>query len=160
MGPARAVADYALDELQDESGAFRDADPEGAGLLDRPLHPLDTNASVADALVDCWLLTDEERYRTAAREALAAFAGAIDRMGVEVAHYASAVARLRDPQVVAVGAPAGSDLHRAALRLVDHESVVAPDDDRADDGTAVVFADGEETGRADSPEELESVLTG
>ncbi|WP_123535513.1 DUF255 domain-containing protein [Halosimplex salinum] len=159
-GPAEAVADYTLERLQAESGAFRDGPTEGEGLLDRPLHPLDTNVDAADALLDWWLLTDDERYREAAREALSAFAGATDRMGVEVATYASAVARLRDPQVVAVGTEAGTDLHRAALRLVDHETVVSPDDDRADDGEAVVVSDGDVTGRADSPAELEAVLTG
>jgi len=178
-GPARAVADYAVEHLrggiEDEDGAaeiddesagavaetaaFRDGPGEGPALLDRPLYPLDTNAEMADALVDCWLLTDDDRYREAAAGALAAFAGATDRMGVELASYATAVARLRDPRVVAVGAPAGSDLHRAALRLTDHETVVAPADDRAPDGEAVVLADGEREGRADSPATLEPVLT-
>jgi len=158
-GPARAVADYAVEELQGESGAFRDVAIDGPALLDRPLYPLDTNAELADALVDCWLLFDDDRYRAAAADALAAFADATDRMGVELAIYATAVARLRDPRVVAVGAPAGSDLHRAALRLADHETVVAPDDDRAPDGEAVVIADGDREGSADSPAALESLLT-
>ncbi|MFB6174294.1 MAG: DUF255 domain-containing protein [Halobacteriales archaeon] len=159
-GPARAVADYAIDHLQGEAGAFRDGPVAGAGLLDRPLYPLDTNVDMADALVDAWLLTDEERYREAARDALGAFANATDRMGVEVATYAAAVARLRDPRVVAVSEPAGSDLHRAALRLADHETVVSPADDRADDGWAVVLADGAAKGRADTPGDLETLLTG
>ena len=156
---ARDVADYAIDALQAESGAFRDGPVEGPGLLDRPLSPLDSNAEMADALLDLWALTDEERYRTAATGALSAFADATDRMGVEVAHYASAVARARDPRVVAVGAEAGSDLHRAALRLADHETSVAPDDDRAPDGEAVVLDDGDEVDRAGDPETLEGVLT-
>jgi hypothetical protein len=160
LGPARAVADYAVEELQGEAGAFRDGPGEGAGLLDRPLYPLDTNVEMADALVDAWLLTDAERYREAAREALAAFANATDRMGVEVATYAAAVARLRDPRVVAVGTSAGSDLHRAALRLADHETVVAPDEDRAGAGEAVVLADGTPEGRAESPAALEALVTG
>jgi uncharacterized protein YyaL (SSP411 family) len=159
-GPMTAVADYAIDELQGEAGAFRDGPTEGAGLLDRPLTPLDTNVDVADALVETWLLTDDDRYRAAAEGALSAFAGATDRMGVEVATYASAVARLRDPRVVAVGAGAGSDLHRAALRLADHETVVAPADDRAEADEAVVLADGDAEARAATPAELESVLTG
>ena len=142
-----------------ETAAFRDGPSEGPALLEHPLYPLDSNAEMADALVDCWLLTDDERYREAAAGALAAFAGATDRMGVELANYATAVARLRDPRVVAVGAPAGSDLHRAALRLTDHETVVAPADGRAPDGEAVVLADGDREGHADSPAALESVLT-
>ena len=198
LGPARVVADYAVDELRGgiddevatsesatdegeaaageseeaeseeaeseeaesaETAAFRDGPSEGPALLERPLYPLDSNAEMADALVDCWLLTDDERYREAAAGALAAFAGATDRMGVELANYATAVARLRDPRVVAVGAPAGSDLHRAALRLTDHETVVSPADGRAPDGEAVVLADGDREGHADSPAALESVLT-
>jgi uncharacterized protein YyaL (SSP411 family) len=159
---AREVADYAIDALQAESGAFRDGPSggDGAGLLDRPLYPLDSNAEMADALLDLWALTDEERYRTAATGALSAFADATDRMGVEVAHYASAVARAREPRVVAVGAGAGSDLHRAALRLADHETAVAPADDRAPDGEAVVLADDETVDRATDPGTLEAVLTG
>jgi len=172
LGPARAVADYAVENLRGgiddehpageepaETVAFRDGASEGPALLDRPLYPLDTNAELADALVDCWLLTDDERYREAAAGALAAFADATDRMGVELATYATAAARLRDPRVVAVGASAGSDLHRAALRLTDHETVVAPDDDRAPPDQAAVLADGEHEGRADSPAALESLLT-
>ncbi|MEF8885352.1 MAG: DUF255 domain-containing protein [Haloarculaceae archaeon] len=158
-GRAREVADYAVETLQAESGAFRDGATAGPGLLDRPLYPLDANAELADALVDLWALTDEDRYRSAAREALAAFAGATDRMGVEVAHFASAVARARDPRVVAVGAPAGSDLHRAALRLADHETAVVPGDDRAPRGEAVALDDGTESGRASDPAGLERVLT-
>ena len=156
---ARDVADYAIDALQAESGAFHDGPTEGPGLLDRPLSPLDSNAEMADALLDLWALTGEERYRTAATGALSAFADATDRMGVEVAHYASAVARARNPRVVAVGTGAGSDLHRAALRLADHETSVTPDDDRAPDGEAVVLDDGDEVGRAGDPAALEAVLT-
>jgi uncharacterized protein YyaL (SSP411 family) len=162
LGSARAVADYAIEHLGDESTAFRDgpAVADAPGLLDRPLYPLDSNVELAGALVDLWALTDDDRYRSAARAALGAFADATDRMGVEVAGYASAVTRLRDPRVVAVGTPAGSDLHRAALRLADHETTVVPDDSRAGDGEAVVLADGTETGRASDPAGLEAALTG
>jgi len=160
LGPARGVADYAIDTLGGESGAFRDGPTEGAGLLTDPLYPLDTNAEMADALLDLWGLTGEDRYREAATDALAAFADATDRMGVEVASYATAVARARDPEVLAVGTPAGSDLHRAALRLADHETVVSPADDRADDGEAALLTDGGPVGSADSPSDLEALLTG
>jgi uncharacterized protein YyaL (SSP411 family) len=159
-GPARAVADYAIETLRSEAGAFRDGPAGGAGLLDSPLYPLDRNATLAHGLLDLWALTDDDRYRRTAGEALAAFAGATDRMGVEVADYASAVARVRDPQVLSVGVPAGADLHRAALRLADHETTVVPDDDRAPEGGAVVIVDGTATARASDPTELEGVLTG
>jgi uncharacterized protein YyaL (SSP411 family) len=124
---ARAVADRTLD-LQDDTGAFRDGPAEGPGLLDRPLRPLDTNVEVADGLIDLAALTGDDHYREAAADALAAFAGAAGRMGVEVAGYATACARhVNDPLVVETP-PAGSDLHRAALRVADHEKVVVPGD--------------------------------
>ncbi|PSP28509.1 thioredoxin domain-containing protein [Halobacteriales archaeon QH_2_65_14] len=170
-GPVRAVADWTLDHLQADGGAFRDGPAEGAGLLDRPLFPLDTTVELADALLDLALLTGDDRYREAAHEAIAAFAGAAERMGVEVAHYATVAARLREPQVIEVGTPPGTDLHRSALRLADHETVVVPrlaDDGELDpnsqrdlpDGEARVVVDGRETDRADSPGSLETVLTG
>jgi uncharacterized protein YyaL (SSP411 family) len=129
----------------------------------RPPTPLRVPAQVSHLA----LLTGEERYEAAAREAIEAFAGAADRMGVEVAEFASAAARLQRPQVVEVGTEAGSDLHRAALRLADHETVVAPRTDAdvesaaaaAPDGTARLVVDGTEQGTADSPAELESLLT-
>jgi hypothetical protein len=137
---AREVADRTLATLRDaETGAFRDGPAAGAGLLDRPLYPLDGNVEVADALVDVAALSGEERYREAARAAVAAFAGAADRIGVQVAGYGAVAARLcREPLVVEVGTPPGSDLHRAALRVADHEKVVVPDSDAPPPGTATV----------------------
>ncbi len=165
-GPAREIADWTIEQLQDDNGALRDGPAEGAGLLDRPLYPLDTTVECAEALLDLALLTGEEQYQEAAREAVEVFAGAADRMGIEVAQYATAAARLREPQVVQVDTEAGTDLHRAALRLTDHETVVAP---RADgkgvagsvaDGEARLLVDGVEGGTAGSPAELEELLTG
>ncbi|MFB6068527.1 MAG: DUF255 domain-containing protein [Halobacterium sp.] len=133
---ARAVADAAIDDLQDATGAFRDGPASGAGLLDEPLRPIDDTAVMADALVDVHHLTGEDRYLDAARDAVGAFAGAADRMGVQVAAYGTAASRVvTGPLVVAVADDAGSDLHRASLRLADHEKVVVPDAD-GDDGTA------------------------
>ena len=163
-GPAVAVADWTVEHLQTASGAFRDGPTSGVGLLAEPLYPLDTAVEAADALLDLAALTGDSRYRESARSALAAFAGASDRMGVEVAGYASAVARLREPRAVEVGTPAGSSLHRAALRLADHESVVVPGaHDRTggpDAGGARLVVDGTERGRADTPATLEALLTG
>lgn len=123
---ARRVADRAIDVLL-EDGSFRDGPAEGAGLLDRPLRPLDGNAALADELVDLAVLTGEDRYRAVARETVAAFAGAADRVGPQVAGYGTVAGRLcRDPLVVAVATDPGSDLHRAALRVADHEKVVVP----------------------------------
>jgi uncharacterized protein YyaL (SSP411 family) len=150
LDPARAVADDALDRLVAPDGAFLDGEPTGAGLLDRPLRPLESNAEMADALLDLWALTDEERYREAAADALAAFAGAYDRMGVEVAGYAAACARAHYDPLVVRTPPAGTDLHRAALRIADHEKVVVP----ADREDAVVLRGGEATEPATTPDEL------
>ncbi|WP_254840641.1 DUF255 domain-containing protein [Natronomonas marina] len=150
LDPARAVADDAIDRLVDEGGAFLDGEPTGAGLLERPLRPLETNAEMADALLDLWALTGTERYRETAVDTLAAFAGAYDRMGVEAAGYAAACARAHYDPLVVRTPPAGTDLHRAALRIADHEKVVVPGE-RAD---AVVVRGGEATAPATTPEEL------
>lgn len=155
---AQSVADYTLAELQTESGAFRDGPAEGLGLCDRPLYPLDANVEFADALVDLAALTGVDRYREAAHDAIAAFAGAADRMGVEVAGYATVASRLETTRVFRVGTPAGDDLHRAALRVADHEAVVVPDAD-VPAGEAHLFEDGTRQGTADSPETLETLST-
>jgi uncharacterized protein YyaL (SSP411 family) len=160
LGPAEAVADHTVTALRTDSGAFRDGPLAGAGLLDEPLYAFDGNAEMADALLDLAALTGEERYADLAEDAVAAFAGAAERMGVEVANYAAVAARCRDPRRVEVAAPAGSDLHRAALRLADHESVVVPDSDGPEAGTAHLVEDGTAGEAADSPAALETVLTG
>jgi len=135
---AQRVADAAIDVLQDDS-AFRDGPLRGEGLCDRPLYPIDSGVELADGLLDLAILTDEPRYREAATEAIGAFAGAWDRIGVQVAGYGSVAARLcRDELVIEVGSEAGSDLHRAALRVADHEAVVIPDAVGVDAGQATV----------------------
>jgi uncharacterized protein YyaL (SSP411 family) len=156
-GPARVVADWTIDHLQADHGAFLDGQPGGPGLLDRPLVPLDTNVDCADALLDLAVLTGEDRYREAARAAVDAFANAAERMGVEVAGYATVAARLLEPAAIEVGTPAGDDLHRAALRLADHETVVVPG---VDCEGARLVEDGTVTGTADTPAALEGLLTG
>jgi len=155
---ARTVADATIDELQDATGAFRDGPSEGAGLLDKPLRPIDDTALAADALVDLHYLTRDARYHEAAADAVGAFAGAADRMGVQVAAYGTAAARVvGDPLVMEVADDAGSDLHRAALRMADHEKVVVPDGD-GDPGTAwVVEADGR-TDAVETPSDLADLV--
>jgi uncharacterized protein YyaL (SSP411 family) len=149
LDAARAVADATLD-LQASDGAFLDGPREGPGLLDRPLRPLDANVEFADALVDLAALTDEPRYREAAEDALAAFAGAASRMGAEVAGYGAVCARsVYDPLVVETP-PAGTDLHRAAWRIADHEKVVVPGS--RDD--AVVVRGDHRSEPATTPDEL------
>ena len=150
LTPARAVADDAIDRLVAADGSFRDGDPVGPGLLDRPLYPLGTNAEMADALLDLGALTGETRYDEVAEAALASFAGAYDRMGVEAADYAAACTRAHYDPLVVRTPTAGTDLHRAALRIADHEKVIVPED-RTD---AIVVRGGEETVPAETPDEL------
>jgi len=151
LDAARGIADETLG-LQAPDGAFLDGSPEGPGLLDRPLRPLDTNVELADALIDLAYLADEPRYRRAAGGALSAFAGAADRMGIEVAAYAAACARHHYDPLVIETPPAGTDLHRAALRVADHEKVVVPGDRE----TAVVRRGDERSAPAADPAELEA----
>ncbi|MDS0259610.1 DUF255 domain-containing protein [Haloarcula sp. S1CR25-12] len=157
-GPAEAVADWTIEQRRQDSGAFRDGPASGAGLCGRSLHPLDSTVELADALVDLAALTGEDRYRAVATEAVESFAGAAERMGVEVAGYASVAARLQDPQRLVVGTEAGTDLHRAALRMADHETTVVPDPDG--DGVARRFEGDTVTAEGATPGELEAALTG
>jgi uncharacterized protein YyaL (SSP411 family) len=156
-GPARAVADWTLEHLREDDGAVRDGPACDVALLDHPLYPLDTTVELADALLNLALLTGEDRYRDLAEDAVASYGAAGERMGVEVAHFATVAARLQSPEAIEVGEQAGSDLHRAALRLADHESVVVPD---ADCEGARHRVDGEIVGTADGPQALEDLLTG
>ncbi|MDS0283428.1 DUF255 domain-containing protein [Haloarcula onubensis] len=157
-GPAEAVADWTIEHRQQASGAFRDGPDEGAGLCGRSLHPLDSTVELADALVDLAALTGDDSYRAVATQAVESFAGAAERMGVEVAGYAAVAARLQDPQRLVVGTDAGTDLHRAALRLADHETTVVPDPDG--DGVARRYEGGTVTAEGATPRELDTALTG
>ncbi|WP_129113138.1 DUF255 domain-containing protein [Halegenticoccus tardaugens] len=156
LAVARAVADRAIETLFDE-GSFLDGPTAGPGLLDRPLRPIDGTVEMTDALVDLAALTGDDAYREVAREAVAAFAGAWDRLGVQVAGYGSVAARLcGEPLVVAVATEPGSDLHRAALRVADHEKVVVPNAGNRfdlDPNTASVLAGGDPE-PARTPDEL------
>ncbi|KTG28421.1 DUF255 domain-containing protein [Haloferax profundi] len=149
---ATDVADAAIDELF-EDGSFVDGPATGEGLLSSPLRPIDGSVEMANALLDLAVLTGTEGYRDVAEETIGAFAGAWDRIGVQVAEYGTVAARLlRDPLVVEIGGDVGSDLHRAALRVADHEAVVVPEAD-IDADTAVVRS-GAVTHEATTPDEL------
>ncbi len=153
---ARTVADATIDELFTE-GSFRDGPAEGLGLLDRPLRPLDDNVEMADALLDLALITGEDRYRKVARETVEAFAGAYDRFGPQVAGFGSVTARLlHDTLTIHVADSAGSELHRAALRVGDHEKVVVPEATGIEDGTALVQRGDRSAEPAADPDELET----
>lgn len=153
---ARTIADWTIEQRQrDES--FLDGPTTGPALLDKPLQPLDTTVELADALIDLAVLTGKETYRTAARTALEAFAGAHDRMGVEVAGYASTVDRiLNTPLVIEINDEPGSDLHRAALRIADHEKII--DITGEYDGTATVLTESERLDTVTTPESLVSLV--
>ncbi|NHN46970.1 thioredoxin domain-containing protein [Halostella sp. JP-L12] len=153
---AERLAEYVLDELRSE-GSFTDGPASGPALLDRPLRPLDANVEFADALLTLHELTGEDRYYAAARDAVEAFAGASDRFGPRVAHYAAVASRLqRGALTIAVADEAGSDLHRAALRMADHEKVVLPaaGGDEYEPGHAYVVTDDDLSEPAATPEEL------
>lgn len=152
--PAREVADATIETLQAGDGAFLDGVPEGPGLLDHSLRPLDRNAVLADALITLSELTGVDQYREIAREALAAFAGAADRIGVQIAVYGTAVARLvGNPLVLNVAGDPGTDLHRAALRVADHEKVVRPEAD-GPSGTAWIETPGGRSRSVETPDAL------
>ncbi|MFC7239597.1 DUF255 domain-containing protein [Saliphagus sp. GCM10025317] len=154
---AVAVADATIDRLR-VGDSFVDGPRSGAGLLEHPLRPLDANVELADALLDLGAITGEDRYERVARETLEAFAGASDRFSVQVARYASVATRvLEGSLVIRVGAPAGSDLHRAACRIADHEKVVVPDAADVSDvpeGAAIAERGSRTTEPATTPAEL------
>ena len=153
LADALEVADVTIDRLRD-GDSFVDAPAEDVGLLEYPLRPLEGNVELADALLDLAVLTGEDRYREVARGALEDFAGASDRFGVQIAGYASTTARLlEDPLVVRVADAPGSDLHRAGLRMADHEKVVVPDAD-LEDGLARAERVERLSELAETPEEL------
>jgi hypothetical protein len=128
---ASHLADYAIGELRPDDGAFVDGLRSGPGLLDRPLRPLDGTVELADALLDLAALTGEDRYHEVARSALEAFAGAADRFGPQAAAYGSVTARCLGEQLrIDLTTSVGSDLHRAALRVADHEKLVVPETPR------------------------------
>ncbi len=150
---ATAVADATIEALRD-GASFRDGPQEGVGLLSEPLRPLDGNVAMADTLLDLAVLTGEDQYREVARETLASFAGASDRFGVQVARYGTAVSRLLSgPIVIRVGDEVGSDLHRGALRLADHEKIVVPNA-AVESGTARVEHGDQVSEPAADPETL------
>ncbi len=154
LADARAVADVTIEQLHDD-GSFLDGPATGAGLCDRPLRPLDSNVAIADGLLELAVLADDDRYRQYARETLESFAGASDRFGVQIAQYGTAVARLLDgPLVIRVADEPGCDLHRAGLRLADHEKIVVPNATDIDAGTARVERGEHRSPPAETPEQL------
>ncbi|SEH17187.1 hypothetical protein SAMN04487967_3042 [Natronorubrum sediminis] len=151
---ATGVADVTIEELHDGE-SFLDGPTTDVGLLDRPLRPLDANVTFADALLELSVLTGEDRYREYARETLEAFGGASDRFGVQIARYATTTARLLDgPLVIRVGTDPGTDLHRAALRLADHEKIVVPNADDLEAGSARVELGDDVSDAAQTPQAL------
>jgi uncharacterized protein YyaL (SSP411 family) len=149
---ARAVVDHAVETLHDD-GSFRDGPATGEGLLAQPLRPIDGNVELAEVCLDLAALTGDATYKEVARDTVTAFAGATERFGVQVAGYGSVAARLCRPDLV-VAVPRESDLHRAALRVADHEKVVVPGD--RDDAVVRV---GDDSRRATTPDELMAAVS-
>lgn len=155
---ARTIADATLESLGTDRGACLDGLPVGPGLLTRPLRPLDGNAALADALLTLAELTGGRHYRTAAADILSSFAGAADRIGVQAALYGTATSRaVEGPLVIVVADDPGSDLHRAALRVADHEKVIVPQ--AADqEGAAWLRTEEGPTDHVESPGALEALV--
>lgn len=155
---ARTVADATIESLGTDRGACVDGVPTGPGLLSRPLRPLDANAAFADALLTLAELTEDHHYRSTAVGMLSSFAGAAERIGVQAALYGRATSRaVEGPLVIVVADDPGSDLHRAALRVADHEKVVVPQaGDRA--GAAWLRTAEGPTERVESPGALEALV--
>jgi len=150
---ATAIADQAIEKLF-VGGSFSDGPNRDIGLLDRPLRPIDSSVELADALFELAILTGEDRYQEVAVEAMEAFAGAWDRMGVHIASYGAVVTRLLDdPLVIEIGTEPGTTLHRAALRIADHEKVVIPNASTPPDGEAIVRGSAQDT-PITTPDEL------
>jgi uncharacterized protein len=154
LDDATAVADVTIERLCD-GNSFVDSEADGVGLCSQPLRPLDSNVALADGLLELAVLTDNTRYRRIAEETLEAFAGASDRFGVQIAAYATVTSRLLErPLVIRVGDEPGSNLHRAAMRIADHEKVVVPDDETIGATTARVERGEQESAPAETPEQL------
>lgn len=153
LAPAEAVANHTLTTLRTPDG-FIDLASDGPGLLDRPLYPIDSAATIANALVDTAVLTEDTAYREAATAALEAFAAGRDRFGAGVATYATAASRVQVPPLrIDIGTHPGSDLHRAALRVADHEKIIRLPG-TAPDGKATATYAGATSPPSRTPEEL------
>jgi len=123
---ARLVADFALQQLQDDDGRFvdrpRDAD-DGGGQAG-PLPVIEAGAEMADALLHFAALTGRPSDEAAAIHALAAHGRDRRQYGVFATPLALAVMRFLTgaPHVIVVGDPADPrslGLLRAALTLAD-----------------------------------------
>ncbi|ERG95531.1 hypothetical protein [Haloquadratum walsbyi] len=101
---------------------------------------------MADALVNLGIVSDTQQYITVATDALAAFAGARERLGVQVAGYRAVTARAtRVVILLRMGVEVGSDLHCAVLRIADHEAIVVPNADIQDDTPHLIHGSETET---------------
>lgn len=123
LEPARALAATTIETLANrEDGGFWDVrhDPKAHGGLKRRTRPILENAVMAEALLRLSLLSHENDWALAARDALESFAADYKRYGHMVAGYARAIDLFLHPpiHVIVVGARDASDtlaLRRAAL---------------------------------------------
>jgi len=118
---------------------------------------------MATALLDLAALTGEERYETVARETAESFAGATERLSVQVAEYGSLAGRLlRGTTVVAVGdepaatstAPRGGSPTTKVVVVPNAHREDAPAPRSVPVGSAVVLAGDVASQPAETPDEL------
>lgn len=138
LDDARAVADFALAELQDEArGGFfaHTADPEAVGVFRERRRPLRSNGELARFLIDLHRMLDHERddlpYETAARRALKAVSApkVVKSWGRMVGEYLLALEALRytPVELTVVGGrddPRAVALRQAALGLYEPRALV------------------------------------
>jgi uncharacterized protein YyaL (SSP411 family) len=103
---AESLTQSAVEKLYDkEHGGFFDTavDPNGQGLLSKPVKPLDQNSVASRALVKLYYLTGNENYHKMARETLNRFVEIFPQFGLMAADYALAVdAFLNEPTIIRI----------------------------------------------------------
>ncbi len=129
VGDALAIARVMQGELADpEHGGFFDTPAQTApGRLARREHPLEDNATAAEAFLRLAVATGDDEWRDVALGALRSFVGEYRQWGLFAASYANAVARaLREEvSVVVVGTGAVAEGLLRVARAVGDPDVVS-----------------------------------
>jgi uncharacterized protein YyaL (SSP411 family) len=114
LGPARSIANAAIEHLAAPGGGFYDTayDPSARGGLKRRDRSILENSVMAESLLRLAALARDEDYADRAREALSSFASDWKRHGHFTAGYARAVDLLfHEPiRVTVVGNPDAPDV--------------------------------------------------
>ncbi|MBV9333445.1 MAG: thioredoxin domain-containing protein [Candidatus Eremiobacteraeota bacterium] len=119
---ARVVAEATLENFQAVAGGFYDrlSGDDAFGRLALPDRPLSDNGLFADTLLRLAALTDEPRYREAAKSIVRLYADSARSAGPFAATYVRALRRYLTPELTVriVGEPGATDEFReAAQRL-------------------------------------------